>query len=297
MLKYGLLFIALAAIVGAPCTGDTYNNYDLDAVFFQTLTKDALKLMPRAMAYYIYENDYDFFRGITFMLRDIEDGPRKLKDPEEIRREAYARLLIDIPYCISAFSGGEIKQDTSHANIASRLGMIAYSIYILKLPDTPDLRYLRGLRNTLEELIVENTIELRVYYDGYQDFLSFNELMDRLKPEFTVTFSSKENKEYMAQMREDPFSMFRPPERLEKRIIMTDLEANEIYGAVINGILDAFVYVWKCSGMDLAHPSYSAPPYTMIFRQAVKRSIIETSRKSSKQEKVAPNLNNTRGSP
>jgi hypothetical protein len=35
---------------------------------------------------------------------------------------------------------------------------------------------------------------------------------------------------------------------------------------MINNILDTFVYIWKCSGMDLAHPSYAAPPGTVIKR-------------------------------
>jgi len=297
MQKYGLIVIAVLAILTASYPVDGYIDYDLHVVFLQTLTKDAGKLLPRAMDYYIYQNDYDFFRGITFMLRNIEEGPRKLKDPEEIRREAYARLLVDIPYCISALSSGEIKQDTSHANIASRLGMIAFSIYLLKLPDTPDLVYSKRFRTAFERLIVENGIDVKVYYDGYQDFLSLGELMERLQPEFTVTLASQKNKEYVTQMKEDPFSMFRPPEQMEKHIIMTDLEVNRIYGATINGILDAYVYIWKCSGMDLAHPSYTAPPYTLIYRRAVGRSIVQTRQKASVQDKRTSIYSKTAGSP
>jgi len=285
MLKYCLIIASAFFILAALGAEAAYRDYDLHVAFVQTLVKDAVKLLPRAMAYYIYQNDYDFFRGVTFMLRNIENGPRKLKDPEEIRREAYARLLVDIPYVIEAFKGGEIKQDTSHSNITSRLGMIAFSIYLLKLPDTPDLVYLKRLRTSFEELIVENSIDVKVYYDGYQDFLSFGELMERLQPEFTATLVLRDNKEYAAQMREDPFSMFRPPERMEKHIILTDLEANRIYGAALNGILDAYVYIWKCSGMELAHPSYSAPPYTMIYRRAAGKSVIQKGPKEATQQK------------
>ncbi len=297
MLKRYLMITAVFFALATPDAQAAYRNYDLHAAFLQTLVKDVVKLLPRAMAYYIYQNDYDFFRGSTFMLRNMENGPRKLKDPEEIRREAYARLLVDIPYVVEAFNGGEIKQDSSHANIASRLGMIAFSIYLLKLPDTPDLVYLRWLRTSFEALIVENSIDLRVYYDGYQDFLSLGELMERLQPEFTATLIMRENNEYAAQMREDPFSMFRPPERMKKHIILTDVEANRIYGAAVNGILDAYVYIWKCSGMDLAHPSYSAPPYTMIYRRAAGKSVVQKGPQVATQQKEPPIVQKNSGAP
>ncbi|MDQ1238676.1 MAG: hypothetical protein QG577_861 [Thermodesulfobacteriota bacterium] len=268
-----IIIISLLGVLAMQSTVRGYSGYDLHVAFLQTVTKDIVKLLPRAMAYYVYQNEYDFFRGITFMLRNMEYGPRKLKDPEEIRREAYERLMRDIPYCIEAFKGGEIKQDSSHANIAGRLGMIAYSIYLLKLPDVPDLQYLQRFRDALEELVVDNEIELRIYYDGFQDHLSLGELMDRLRPEFMLSILRPLNKEYVAQMREDPFSMFRAPDRRDIKLVLTDRGTNEIYGATMNGILDAYVFIWKSSGMDLGHPSYAAPPNTAIFREARRSSV------------------------
>jgi len=47
---------------------------------------------------------------------------------------------------------------------------------------------------------------------------------------------------------------------------MTDVDMNYVYNNIVNNILDAFVYIWKCSGMDLSHPSYAAPPGTVIKR-------------------------------
>jgi len=283
------------AVFAARSSASAYSGYDLHVFFLQTLTRDVVKLLPRAMSYYIFQNEYDYFRGITFMMRNIEYGPRKLKDLEEIRREAYERLLRDIPYCVEAFKGGEIKQDSSHANIAGRLGMIAYSIYLLKLPDVPDLQYLQKFRDALEELVVENEIELRVYYDGYQDHLSLGELMDRLRPEFMLSILRPPNKEYVAQMREDPFSMFRAPDRREIKLVLTDRETNDIYGAALNGILDTYVYIWKCSGMDLAHPSYAAPPNTAIFR-APRRSLVTEEKSAGTGTRAVRPLSQKRGS-
>ena len=58
------------------------------------------------MGAYIYQNRYDFFRGITFTLRNIMENPGKQKDLEEVRNQAYTRLMRDIPFCIEALKGG-----------------------------------------------------------------------------------------------------------------------------------------------------------------------------------------------
>jgi hypothetical protein len=76
-------------------------------------------------------------------------------------------------------------------------------------------------------------------------------------------------------MREDPFSMFRAPDRRDIKLVLTDRGTNDIYGATINGILDAYVVIWKSSGMDLGHPSYGAPPNTAIFREARRSSVTQ----------------------
>lgn len=205
-------------------------------------------------------------------------------------------MLIDIPYCIEAFGEGQTKQDTSHANIASRLGLIAFSIYLLKLPGSPDLVYLKRFRTVFEELVVENSVNTKFYYDGYRDFLSFAELMERLQAEFTLTLVQRDNKGYAARMREDPFSMFRPPERMERHIIITDFEVNQIYEAIINGILDAYMYIWRCSGMELAHPLCSAPPYTTMFRHSRGSSMIKRGETTYTQKVGAPPSRKTSGS-
>ncbi len=49
---------------------------------------------------------------------------------------------------------------------------------------------------------------------------------------------------------------------------MTTVDMNDMYNSVVNNILDAYNYMWKCSGMDLAHPSYAAPPGTVITRSS-----------------------------
>jgi hypothetical protein len=244
----------------------SYDAYYTHKAFLQTVTKDVVKLLPRAMGYYLYQNRYDFFRGITFMTRDIELGPRKIKDLEEIRREAFERLMRDIPYCVEAFEGGDIKLDTSASNLSGRLGMIAFSIILLKMPDFPDLQYLDKFSRILDELISENGIEIRLFYDGYPNFKSLGELMERLQPEFTPWFKYVNNDEYASIMREDIFSMFRAPGKFNRNLSLTDTDINAMYNAMVNSILDTYVYIWKCSGMDQAHPSYSAPPGTMIFR-------------------------------
>ncbi len=128
----GLLVIIIASPASA------YIPYDTHEMFLETVTRDLLKLLPRAMGSYIYNNRYDFLRGMTFMTRDIRVN-LKNKDLEEIRREAYARLMRDIPFCAEALKGGELKLDTSATNIAGRLGMIAYSIILVKMPAFPDV--------------------------------------------------------------------------------------------------------------------------------------------------------------
>lgn len=132
LILVGLLVIIIASPASA------YVSYETHSSFLETVTRDILKLLPRAMGSYIYQNRYDFIRGMTFMTRDIRVN-LKNKDLEEIRREAYERLMRDIPFCMEALKGGELKLDTSATNIAGRLGMIAFSIYLVKIPTFPDL--------------------------------------------------------------------------------------------------------------------------------------------------------------
>ncbi len=254
----------LIATVAAPA--QAYIPYDSHVMFVDLATKDILRLLPRAMGSYIYQNRYDFMRGMTFMTREIQTSFGKCKDLEEIRREAYERLSRDIPYCVEAFKGGELKLDTAPSNLAGRLGMIAYSIMLQKMPAFPDLEYLEKFSMTLDEVLVENVIRVWLYYDGYGDFHSLGELMERLKPEDMPTFAHMKNDSYAAQMKEETFSIFRAPDKFNRNMIITDVDMNAVYGNMINNILDAFVYIWKCSGMDLAHPSYAAPPGTIITR-------------------------------
>ncbi len=247
--------------------------YDQHIAFLQAVNKDITKLLPRAMAQFLYQNQEDFMRGMTFMRRAIMSSPRKLKDFEEVRREAYARLSRDIPYCVEAFKGGEIKLDTSAANLSGRLGIIAASIVMAKLPAVPDLEYLLNVSRTVDAAIAENLIDVWVYYDGYGDFHSLGELMERFQEEGMPEFRHELNKHFPIKMREDPYSMFRAPEKFDQKIVLTDVDVNDIYNDAINCILDAFVYIWKCSGMDLAHPSYVAPPGTVISRPSLRREI------------------------
>ncbi len=243
-----------------------YVPYDSQVFFCETVTKDILRLLPRAMGQYIYQNRYDFLRGMTFMTRDIQYNPLKVKDMEEIRREAYERLMRDIPYCVEALKGGELKLDTPASNLAGRLGMIARSIILLKMPDFPDLTYLERFSMSMEEMITDSLIDVWVYYDGYPDFNSLGELMERMKPEDMPTFRHVRNESYVSQMKEEIYAPFRAPDKFNKNIIVTDIDVNGVYSNQVNNILDAFVYIWKCSGMDLAHPSYAAPPGTVVSR-------------------------------
>jgi hypothetical protein len=262
---------ALVTVMAWPASG--YVIYDTHVHFLEALTKDVLKLMPRAMGSYIFQNRYDFMRGMTFMTRDIQFNPGKLKDLEEIRREAYERLMRDIPYCVQAFKGGEIKLDTAPANLAGRLGMIAYSISLLKMPDFPDVEYLERFSMVLDEVIADSQIDVFVFYDGYGDFHSLGELMERLKQTTTPSFKHVRNEIYAGQMKEDVYAMFRPANKFLRQMTLSDHDVNEIYSNIVNDTLDAFVYIWKCSGMDLAHPSYAAPPGTVISRPSRRRAI------------------------
>lgn len=241
--------------------------------FLETMKKDVVALLPRALGSFIYQNRYDFSRGMTFMIRDIMSSPGKIKDVEEVRREAFARLNRDVPYCVEAFKGGEIKLDTSASNLAGRLGMIAYSIALVKMPAMPDLEYLEIFCRNFEESVSEGLFDIWVYYDGYGDFHCLGELMERLREEGMPEFRHVRNDRYPVPMREDAFAMFRSPPKFNKKMIFTDVDFNEIYSNMINNILDAYVYIWKCSGMDLAHPSYAAPPGTVVSRLSRRRTV------------------------
>jgi len=260
LILVGLLLI----IITSPASA--YVAYETHSSFLETVTRDILKLLPRAMGSYIYNNRYDFMRGMTFMTREIRVNPLKNKDLEEIRREAYERLMRDIPFCTEALKGGELKLDTSATNIAGRLGMIAFSIYLVKIPAFPDVEYLDKFSMALDEIIVENLIDLWLFYDGYGDFHSLGELMERLTPEDMPRFRHVRNDSFAATMKEDPFVIFRAPDKFNRMMLLTDVDINTVYNNIINDILDAFVFIWKCSGMDLAHPSYAAPPGTIITR-------------------------------
>jgi hypothetical protein len=276
------LLIMIAAV-----PAQAYIPYDTHVMFLDLATKDMLRLLPRAMGSYIYQNRYDFMRGMTFMTREIRVNPGKCKDLEEIRREAYERLSRDVPYCVEAFKGGEIKLDTAASNVAGRLGMIAYSIMLQKMPAFPDLEYLERFSMFFDEALVENVIPIWLFYDGYGDFHSLGELMERLKPEDMPTFVHLKNDTYAAQMKEETFSVFRAPDKFNRNLIMTDVDINYVYSNMINNILDTFVYIWKCSGMDLAHPSYAAPPGTVIKRPSRRQILASDAARRPKRLPVA----------
>lgn len=163
--------------------------------------------------------------------------------------------------------------DTSPSNLAGRLGMIAYSISLLKVPATPELHYLEKVYATVESAIADSQLDIFLYYDGYGDFNSLGELMERLQPEGMPTFIHVRNDKYPGIMKEDHFAMFRPPPRFEQAIVLTDKDINRLYSSIVNSIADTFVFIWKTSGMDLAHPSYSAPPATVIKRDSRRTSL------------------------
>jgi hypothetical protein len=226
------------------------------------------------MGAYIYQNRYDFFRGITFTLRNIMENPGKQKDLEEVRNQAYARLMRDIPFCIEALKGGELKLDTTPGNVAGRLGLIAYNTVLVSMPAFPDLKYLEGFGTALAAAINDSQIDVWAYYDGYGNFNSLGELMERLRVQDMPTFIRTRNEAFATSLKEDIFSAFRAPERFERQIIMSDVDINNVYSTTINNLLDVYMYIWKCSGMDMTHPSYSAPPGTVIARPSRRRILV-----------------------
>ncbi|MFH1113479.1 MAG: hypothetical protein V1792_06125 [Pseudomonadota bacterium] len=270
-LMYILPSVVLVLSAVFPAWG--YVAWDSRVRFMEDLTKDFIRLIPRSMGKYIYENRYDFFRGMTFMDRNIMSSPKKLRDLEEIRREAYARLMRDIPYCVQAFKGGEIKLDTSANNLAGRLGMITYSIILQKIPEFPDLAYLERFYRAMEEIVTEGIIDVWVFYDGYGDYCSLGELMETLKIGDMATYKYIRDKNYNANMKEDMYSVFRAPEQFTPHIVVTNRHVNNIYSNMVNSVADTFTYIWKDSGMDLAHPSYAAPPGTIVSRPS-RRAIL-----------------------
>lgn len=265
-----LIFVGLTCLT---LPAQSYMRYETHVDFVMLFNKDLVKVLPRALGAYLYQNRYDFTRGMTFMMRDVLAGPAKLKDIEEIRREAFARLSRDIPYCVAAFKEGEIKLDTSASNLAGRLGMIAMSIILVKMPALPDLEYLEHFSRTFQEAFAEGLIDVWVYYDGYGDFKSLGELLERLQEEGMPELRHVRNEKYPVDMREDPYAMFRAPPKFNRRIVFTNVDFNEYYSTMINCTADALMYIWKCSGMDLAHPSYAAPPGTVVSRISRRREV------------------------
>jgi hypothetical protein len=179
----------------------------------------------------------------------------------------------DIPYCVAAFKEGEIKLDTSASNLAGRLGMIAMSIILVKMPALPDLEYLEHFSRTFQEALSEGLIDVWVYYDGYGDFKSLGELLERLKEEGMPELRHVRNDKYPMDMREDVYAMFRAPSKFNRKIVFTNVDLNEYYSTMVNCAADTFAYIWKCSGMDLAHPSYAAPPGTVVSRVSRRREV------------------------
>lgn len=255
----------------------SYVAYESHLVFLRYIVNDVLRMVPRSMGSFIYQNRYDFMRGLTLTTRDLKVTPLKTKDLEELKRDAYARLSRDIPYCVEAFKEGEIKLDTSASNLSGRLGFIAYNILLLNMPTFPDSQYLEDFSRTLDILIGERLIGVWVYYDGYGNFHSLGELMERLKDTQVPKFRYIRNRRFPIQVREDVFHAFRFPDKQNTQIVMTDDDVNDTYNEALNDIADVFVYIWKCSGMELAHPSYTAPPGTTITRVSARKSIRRSS--------------------
>ena len=268
--RVAAIIIVLVAVT-LPAQGQ--EAYDDEVRFMEVLAKDVIMLLPRAMGRFIYENRYDFYRGMTFTFRDLRSDQLKLRELEELKRQAFARLSRDIPYCVEAFKGGEFKLDTSPGNLSGRLGMIAYSTMLQNLPPFPDLEYFNNFYMQFEQLLGANIIDVWVYYDGYGDFNSLGEVMERLRPKGLPELTLRRNPYYPVKMKEDTFSMFRPPNKHDAFLLLTDVELNDMYNEIINDIADVYVYIWKCSGMDLSHPSYSAPPGTTISRPSRRRQI------------------------
>lgn len=268
-LKQLMPAVLLIIVVSVPA--HAYVPYDTHVRFFQSVTGDVIRLIPRSMGLYIYKNRYDFLRGMTFMDRDIRSNPRKILDLEEIRQQAFGRLNRDIPYAVQAFKGGAIKLDTSASNLAGRLGMIANSIILAKLPAFPDLKYLERFSRAMDELIADSVIDVWVFYDGYADYNSLGELMETLRTDMTPAFKHVRNRSYAVTMREDIYGVFRAPDKFNRLLVLSNRDVNNIYSDMINSIADAYTYIWKHSGMDLQHPSYAAPPGTIIDRPSQRR--------------------------
>ncbi len=247
--------------------------YESNVVFMNTVAADLVKLLPRAMGSFLYRNRVGFARGMTFVERSIRVYPLKMRDLEELRGTAYARLMRDIPFCVQAFKGGDMKLDTSPSNLAARLGMISYWIFLQKLPAFPDLEYLEKFSLDYQRMIGDNIVDIWLFYDGYGDFESLGEVMERLKQEGMPTFRHVRNDAYGVRMREDTYAMFRAPRKYNRNMLFTNVDLMHIYNTSMNATLDAFVYIWKASGMDLAHPSYAAPPGTVVKRASRRRFI------------------------
>lgn len=261
--------VLLVILVSVPAYA--YVPYDTHVRFLQSITRDVLRLIPRSMGLYIYKNRYDFLRGMTFMDRDIMSTPGKILDIEEIRQQSYARLNRDIPYAVQAFKGGAVKLDTSASNLAGRLGMIGNSIILSKLPEFPDLVYLDRFSRAMDELIADSVIDVWVFYDGYADYNSLGELLETLRTDKTPTLKHVRNRDYAVTMREDIYAVFRAPDKFNRLLVLSNQDVNDIYSDMINSIADAYTYIWKHSGMDLQHPSYAAPPGTILERPSRRR--------------------------
>jgi hypothetical protein len=174
---------------------------------------------------------------------------------------------------VEAFKGGELKLDTSPSNLSARLGMIAYWIFLQKYPAFPDTEYLRNFQLSFERLIGQNIVDIWLYYDGYGDFNSLGELMERLQKEGMPRFTHVVNDEYPVRMRGDKFAMFRAPNKHKRNMLLSNVDVRHIYNNAMNAILDTYLYIWKKSGMDLAHPSYPIPPGTIVNRPSSRRVV------------------------
>ena len=87
------------------------------------------------------------------------------------------------------------------------------------------------------------------------------------------TFRHVRSDEYAVRMRADAYAMFRAPRKYNRNMLFTNVDLMHIYNTYMNATLDALVYIWKASGMDLAHPSYAAPPGTVVRRASRRRFI------------------------
>ncbi len=247
--------------------------YETNVSFSETVAADLVKLLPRAMGKFLFENRVGFARGQTFINRSVRVYPLKMRDLQEIRKRAFANLMRDIPYCVEALKGGDIKLDSSSSNVAARLGMISYWIFLQKMPAFPDPEYLEKFNLQFERLIAYNYVDIWLFYDGYGDFNSLGALMERFKEQGMPTFHHVVNQEYTVRMRGDTYSMYRAPSKFKRNMLLTNVDIGKLYNEAMNCVLDAYLYIWKASGMDLAHPSYPIPPGTHISRPSMRRTI------------------------